>query len=367
MTGAVSDLQQQLKAAKSDISDLKQTGQILVKAIEDPKNSPFVGVDGKMSISDAMKKQLGPEFLKHESNFNVKAISRSWWLDEIRSTNVRQRKLIPVIDEKKFAAPSALDLKIESKQTEIQKRSVKGLSIEDQLVEMSGLLVERKELNEKGKSDPVPVTHPVLRSLLRNRMGGKGGRLQNVRTTLAFVGSQSSAANTALQFVQNVDPSTSAEFASFASLFDECKVHGGVIRLDVGTSGGTPTFTDLAMAYDPVDPSVYTNISAVLVASHHIGPLKLEASTAVGAQLNGPAPVDKSGYWSLKFKCPNGPQVSGTNSAAANEVVTGMWASTAQTPMFFGFMKGYVPGAGTSVVVTTYYYLILDIEFRSRT
>jgi hypothetical protein len=239
--------------------------------------------------------------------------------------------------------------------------------ISESLFEAINKLTNEVQKEKTKEEDPPVVSHPVLKSLLHNRMGGKGGRLQNVRTTLVFVGSQSSSSNTALQFVQNVDPSTSSEFAAFAGLFDECKVHGGVMHIDVATSGGTPTFTDVAMAYDPVDLGVYTNVSAVLVASHHMGPMKLEATTAVGTTLNGPSPVDKSGYWNFKFKCPNQPQVVPTNSAAANEVVTGMWASTQQTPMMFGFLKGYVPGAGSSVVTTVYYYLKLDIEFRSRT
>jgi hypothetical protein len=210
----------------------------------------------------------------------------------------------------------------------------------------------------------VDVKHPDLKMALTAM--GRNPRMRQMTTRLAVGTSATSAANTGLAYVFNIDPSASAEFASFATLFDEVKVHGGEIHYDFSSSGGTPTFVDTAGAYDPVDSSPYTNVVSVLVASQNTGPHKLESGLKT-ATLNGGEAVNRTGFWKYGFKCPEGTQVVPTNSAAATQVVTGQWAATAQTPMQYGFFKGYVQGGGTSVVVNMYIYIIMHVTFRSRT
>jgi len=223
---------------------------------------------------------------------------------------------------------------------------------------------ESKDTKEPKKVLDVKTNHPDLIRLL----GGMGQRisLPEIKTRLAWGSSITSSSNTALTTVINVDPSLSAEFTNFVSLFDEVKVVGGVIHFDFVSSGGTPTFVDIALGYDPVNLGVYGSVAEVLVAQQNTGPLKLETAVAT-AVLNGPSVVNRTGYWNFPFEIPKGPSAVSTNSAAANQVVTGMWAATGQTPMIYGFIKPYIQGAGTSVVVTMYYYVVIDVLFRTRT
>jgi len=222
---------------------------------------------------------------------------------------------------------------------------------------------ESKDVKDRKVPD-VKTNHPDLIRLL----GGMGQRisLPEIKTRLAWGGSITSSANTALTTVINVDPSTSAEFTNFVSLFDEVKVVGGVMHFDFVSSGGTPTFVDTALGYDPVNLGVYTSVAEVLVAQQNTGPLKLETAVAT-AVLNGPSVVGRTGYWQFPFEVPKGPSAVSTNSAAANQVVTGMWSATGQTPMIYGFIKPYIQGAGSSVVVTMFYYMVIDVLFRTRT
>jgi hypothetical protein len=220
---------------------------------------------------------------------------------------------------------------------------------------------------------PVPMRHTLLhnRAILSGAKGGaKGGsrKLETIRTRLVATGNVSAAANTAVTAVVNVDPTASSEFTSFAALFDEVKVHGGSFHFRVASAGGSPSYTDLAVAYDPMDSTVYGSVSGILVADQHIGPLIALASTGVTASIFDPEPVNKTGFWTLKFRCPEQGQKVASATAADQEITTGLWSSTnlSLTPKY-GFIKPYVPAAGASVVIAIYYYLVMDVSFRSRT
>jgi len=234
----------------------------------------------------------------------------------------------------------------------------------------------KAEEKDKKSQDKVPV--PIRQTLLHNRAlmssGAKGGskisphKIEVIRTRISITGSVTGAAAAALAPVVNVDPTASSEFASFAQLFDECKVHGGTLYFRIASSGGSPSYTDLALAYDPLDSTVYASVAGILVADQKVGPLVALSSTGVAGIILDPEPVNKTGFWTLKFVCPEAAQKVASGTAADQEVVTGLWCSTNQslTPKY-GFIKGYVTAGGASVVLSLYYYLVMDISFRSRT
>jgi hypothetical protein len=222
---------------------------------------------------------------------------------------------------------------------------------------------------EKDNKDIKSVVVPPTTLFAARRMGaGNGargkGHITSVRTRLAVSGSVSSAAAGALSTVITVDPSGSTEWASFQNLFDEVKVHGGVLHWHIGTTGGTPTDSDYAIAYDPTNGGAYTSVVGVLVTDQC---QLTRAITQNAGTLVGPNTNTKSGFWTFKFKCPEGSSKVASNVLVDAEVCTGLWADTTNsvTPKY-GFIKPYAAGAGGSVVQSMYYYLVMDVEFRSR-
>lgn len=176
-------------------------------------------------------------------------------------------------------------------------------------------------LDEKG----TPPVHPSTLFSGRKMGSGKGsvkGRVTSVRTRLALSGSVSSAAAGALSTVINVDPSGSSEWSSFQALYDEVKVHGGVLHWHVGSTGGTPTDSDFAIAYDPTNGGAYTGVAGVLVADQH---MLTRAVTQNSATLVGPNTNTRTGFG-----------VSGLN------VPKGLLKS----PLMFSLMLKYAPAFG---------------------
>jgi len=225
------------------------------------------------------------------------------------------------------------------------------------------LLVEEPKTPNDDKNDLKMVRVPKL---LANRSGGKGKTgLTHLRTRLVISGSVASAANTALTGVINIDPSGSSEWASFQALFDEVKVRGGVMHFHCATAGGSPSDIDCAIAYDPLNGGAYGSVAAVLVADQHL--LFRGTVPALTTIIESPQPYNKTGFWSFKFKCPNGASKIASATAADVEVCTGEWADTnnSATPKY-GFIKSYGSSGGASVVFALYYYIVLDVEFRSR-
>lgn len=225
------------------------------------------------------------------------------------------------------------------------------------------------------KLDEKTVTHPGLRELMRSMGGRIKPKLNNLRTKMAVGSSISSASGGALSTVINVRPSALSEFASFQALFDEFKVHGGVLHFNTFLVGaGTAAIVgldDVAIAYDPVDNSAFATVAGVLVSSQHIGPLNTSgvsdasATSASVVRTIAPVPHTKHGFWQFPFRCPKSPQFVPNNS---QQVMTGEWSATniSNTQSDYGYLKPYVAGAG-STTSTLNYYLVMDVEFRSRT
>lgn len=239
------------------------------------------------------------------------------------------------------------------------------------------IMVEEPETPKKDqKTPPFSVTPALsgLKQMMLNAKRGAGGRmrLNNLRTKLAIGGSNSSASGSALTTVINVRPAAVSEFASAQALYDEFKVHGGVLHFFIFTTGQTNLVVgdEGAVAYDPVDNATYASVAGVLVASEHIGPLNIsgvtDASlTSTAARTCAPVPHTKTGFWQLKFRCPPGSQQVANNS---QQVQTGNWCATNITSSQgdYGYLKPYFGGAG-STTTTMYWYLVMDVEFRQRT
>lgn len=218
----------------------------------------------------------------------------------------------------------------------------------------------------------VKTEHPDLKSLIRAMGGHVRPKLNNLRTKIAVSGTINGSSGTAISTVINVRPAAYSEFASFQALFDEFKVHGGVLHFNYWATGQTNLVVgnDAAIAYDPVDNSAYASVAGVIVASQHIGPIcgvgACDASLAsTAARTAAPVCTSKHGFFHFPFRCPKQPQFVANNS---QQVMTGEWCATNITSSQgdYGYLKPYVTSAG-STTTTLSYYLVLDIEFRART
>lgn len=224
---------------------------------------------------------------------------------------------------------------------------------------------------------PGPLIHPSMKKILSTMMKvGKGGkakpRLNNLRTKMVVSGAAASSSGSPYTSVINVRPAALSEFTSFANLFDEFKVHGGVLHFSVWATGQADLVVanEGAIGYDPVDNAVYASVAGVLVASQKFGPFQMagvtDASLTITASRTcAPVPHTKTGFWSFKFKCPKGSQQVPNNS---QQVQTGNWCDTniGSTLGDYGYLKPYISGAG-STVTSLEWYLEMDVEFRSRT
>jgi hypothetical protein len=235
---------------------------------------------------------------------------------------------------------------------------------------------EIKKLKDDVKSStstPPMAIQPSVTSIGRSLLSGRARtgpkmKLNNLRTKICVGLSSSSAAAAANAAVFNIDPSVSSEYASFTNLYDEIIVHGGEFDFRLSSTGGAPTFTTGALAYDPTDTSTYGSVEGVLVGSQKYGPFMALSSTGVAGVLFDPEPVNQTGFWKLKFRCPTGGSKIASATAADQEIVTGMWAScNGSVNPKWGFIKAYVAAAGATVVLTISGYLTMDCEFRSRT
>jgi len=217
-----------------------------------------------------------------------------------------------------------------------------------------------------------PTTHPDLKAMIRNMGGRVKPKLNNLRTRMAISSTLNGSSGTAITTVINVRPAGFSEFASFAALFDEFKVHGGTLHFNVWATGQNNLVVgnDVAFAYDPVDNAVYASVAGALVASQHIGPITAMGTTdasvpSTAARTAAPQAATAHGFWKFNFKCPLEPQFVPNNS---QQVMTGEWCDTNISSSLgdYGYLKPYVTSAG-STTANVSYYLVLDVEFRCRT
>jgi hypothetical protein len=190
-----------------------------------------------------------------------------------------------------------------------------------------------------------------------------GGRV--MRTKLVFAFATDSAAGASYNASTSLQPSASPEYTTFAALFDEVFVHGGVmhfrgVRKATSVATVVPTGTTV---YDPVDASSAVSVAASLVAQQKFGPYTLASPPlAAGNTVVSPIAFNKTGYWAFKFKCPTGPQ----DNKGVVAVQTGQWAATADTTAVFGYLRTFISADSGTGTVGVEAYVEIDVSFRSR-
>jgi len=229
-----------------------------------------------------------------------------------------------------------------------------------------------KKTDSKVVPQPSTTVSKTLKNLLKGTGKGKRGKLNNLRTQIWLAFDNASSSATVLNTIINVRPSASGEFTSFAALFDEFRVHGGAVHFSTWATGQTNLIVDVhgVLVYDPDDNTAYTSVTTALAASQKFGPFVITAvtdSSVAGstARTAAPLPTSRTGCFVFKFKCSPGSHSTTGNS---QQVVTGNWCSTniTNTQGDYGYIKPCIDAAG-STVTDMKGYLMMDVEFRSRT
>jgi len=240
------------------------------------------------------------------------------------------------------------------------------------VTEPSAAVDKTADVKDKKVADSIALLPKTLKMVLKGTGKGKKGKLNNLRTQMWIAFDNASGSGAALGTVVNVRPSATAEWTSFASIYDEFKVHGGAVHFQIFANGQTNLITDVSgvVVYDPDDNTAYTSVTTALVASQKFGPFNISGvtdSSVAGstARTSAPVPTSKTGMYVFKFKCPPGPHSTTGNG---QQVVTGQWCSTniTNTQGDYGYIKPAVDAAG-STVTDMKGYLMMEVEFRSRT
>jgi hypothetical protein len=183
--------------------------------------------------------------------------------------------------------------------------------------------------------------------------------LAPVRTTLAYEYLTTSGAPGALTTVLGVQPALFNDFASYAALYDEMKVHAVTYHWALGVNSGTvgSNLVWAVIAYDPVNDTALASVAEGTEYSQH-DLVFFDLNTSVVGIPN--ATYSRRGYFVKKFKVPQQVQV-----ADSINVVTGQWAETVSN-LVFGYVKPYIPSLAGSAVCAFSSMITLDISFRSR-
>jgi len=186
--------------------------------------------------------------------------------------------------------------------------------------------------------------------------------LKPIPFTLTVVGSWIGSTATAFNTALAVQPDTTGEFSTMSALFDECIVDGVTMDFAVmrSASSGVDSLISLgSMAYDPVDAGTYSAVQTVAEASQHI----VFQMPQVSATVQVADAVSRHGLQRFHFKIPEGPQ----GASPTGDIFTGLWSSTAQAAVKYGFIKPYLEAGGSGASWTIRYVLYYHMRFRSRT
>jgi hypothetical protein len=196
--------------------------------------------------------------------------------------------------------------------------------------------------------------------------------LAETRVVLTQDLSGQTAANTALALVINMTPFTANDWAAYASLYDEVKVHSITVKGSYSYAAQSTALnarTVITWAYDPVDATAPASNVDQLSASQHAGPWVITSpytGVAAGAPVNLTQPLEVShvpgGFHSKKFVVPKGR----CRSAANVNTFGDEWADTADAGDYWGFLKMFIEAGGAAGIIGYRHFTFYDCSFRSR-
>jgi len=215
------------------------------------------------------------------------------------------------------------------------------------------------ESEKKSKSAPLGATPAMSR--LSGRISQK---LAPVKSVLYQRVSVTSAAGASIASVVSLTPAGSAEFATYAALFDEVIVDSVnfLTSYQIQSTAAGPQFIFALQVFDPADFSVPSSIITMLpAAQRQKNPLVLSTSAA-GISDGHIVPVNQDGWVKWLARVP-----PGSMRASALATLYGHeWSPTAEATDLYGVLKTFIeaPAALTFTTYTT--FIQYNVRFRSR-
>jgi hypothetical protein len=221
-----------------------------------------------------------------------------------------------------------------------------------------------KEDSSKSNNVSAAAKLAVVKTKLKIGRSMKGaGKMPVLKTRLVFTGGNTSSANTALATVVSMLPSSSSEFASFATIYEECKVTGGRVLFNLTVNNVSTAVPTLGViSYDPTVATALASVADGAEDAQHRVFATPPQDGAAGLQMT-PKAVEALGLMPFAWHVPKGASARTTASTA---VFSGEWSSTADASDLYGYIKIYIPAQGASASSTWNYIVYMDVEFRSR-
>lgn len=231
-------------------------------------------------------------------------------------------------------------------------------SLHKRLKDLEPVKIDQKDI----KVDP-----PKLISTGKRSSSGafaKSAKSLKVTLTVRYSGGPS-AANTARASTDTLIPGASAEFASFAGMFDDYRTTHVELHYAVGcslTATGAINAVQVplgftGMVYDPVDNTNLVSVLDAMDYDHRIAPVKLGYDA-----VNTPQAISKNGTLNLKVKIP-APVV---DPGILSDLLDSNWVSTKDTGVIVGYVKRYCEAVGPSTSSSDVVFARFFVEFRSR-
>jgi len=201
----------------------------------------------------------------------------------------------------------------------------------------------------------------MLKSVARAAIGKS-----KVRLTLYEELVSASSANTAIANSFALVPSACGEWTAMSGLYDECKVLGVTVTHVFGINVNTTVPTGggavwVALGYDSTYNTAPSGTTDVLESSqHHL----TACETASGYGVMPAKPV----VWNIKI--PDGPVANAAAVTGGTGIVAnfpGEWMAMGDGADSVGYMRLYVPPAGTGAIIGYRMIRAYHCEFRERT
>jgi len=189
--------------------------------------------------------------------------------------------------------------------------------------------------------------------------------MRPVTVRLALFGVVNSSAGAALAWSAVVQPDLFTDWASYAGVYDECKVIGTSVHYVVEFAQGTAGFAGqyAVTVYDPVSSTALTSIADGCTFSQH--QLRNFAISTFSGGGKSPMAFTPTGYFSFRPTIPHSADNVLTSTGDTTQA-GGQWFSTLDTGRTAGYIKGYIPALGTGVISAVRLVHYVTCEFRMR-
>jgi len=189
-------------------------------------------------------------------------------------------------------------------------------------------------------------------------------KLAPVKSTLYQRVSVTSAAGASIASVVSLTPGGSAEFATYAALFDEVIVDSiqFLTSYQIQSTAAGPQFVFALQVFDPADFSVPSSIITMLPAAQRQKTPLVLSTSAAGISDGHIVPVNADGWVKWRASVP-----PGSMRASALATLYGHeWSPTAEATDLYGVLKTFVEAPAALTFTTFVSFIQYNVRFRSR-